>query len=224
MNVLADGERTITTENLEELIEQYFPFLIRTVSTVTGRYVSIEHDDAFSIALSAFAEAAERYQPDKGAFPSFAGLVIRSRLNTWMAQESRHPESVSLEALREQGADFEDPSDQEQNPLKEEIQLYREELALFHLTLEDLADHSPKHRDTRERAVAIAERSSESPPIVSKTYQKKKLPVREVSKHCAVTEKIVKGSKHFILGTMLIFVKKYPALLSWLRKGRSKDV
>lgn len=47
----------ITIDNLNRLIEHHMAFLIRTVSHFTGRYVSVENDDEFSIALSAFAEA-----------------------------------------------------------------------------------------------------------------------------------------------------------------------
>lgn len=214
----------ISNENLEELVERHMGFIIRTISRVTGKYVSVEHDDAFSIALSAFAEAVERFQPERGKFLSFARLVMRSRLLTYLEQERKRADVVSLDEMYESGKDLAEPASEEQEALRDEIHLFHYELSLFHLTFEDLAEASPKHSDTRERAVDIAEQSSQHPPIVSKTYQKKKLPVRDVAHHCGVTEKIVKGSKQFILATMLIFVKKFPMLLHWIRKGRCRDV
>ncbi|MGI6181609.1 MAG: sigma factor [Agathobaculum sp.] len=210
----------ISIDRLEELIEQYKAFLIRTVSEITGRYVSVEHDDEFSIALSAFAEAVERYQPERGAFLSFAKLVIQSRLRTYFARENRHANEVSLEALHENGQDFSAPERDEKADLLQEIHLFQEELAIFSLDLEVLADCAPKHQDTRERAIDIAERASESPEIVRETYRKKKLPVRRVSRFCDVTEKIVKGSRQFILAAMLIFFKNFSILLHWVKGGR----
>ena len=113
-------EQDISTENLEKLYRSYHAFLIRTVSNVTGRYVAIEHDDAFSIALIAFAEAVEKFDPERGAFPSFAGMVIRSRLLNWKEQEARKNQTLSLEALQEAGQEFPSQGTNDQEDLKEE--------------------------------------------------------------------------------------------------------
>ncbi len=214
------GKITIDIEHLEELVECHMPFLIRTTSGITGRYVSVEQDDAFSVALSAFAEAVERFDEERGNFLSYAGLVIRSRLTTYMeAEHRRRSAEVSLEAMAESGQEL-PAAEEETNGLREEIRQYQAELAKFQLSLELLAEHSPKHRDTRETAVRVAERAGDDEEIVSQTYRKKKLPVRAVSRLCAVSEKIVKTSKTFILGTMLVFVKKLPALTEWIRGTR----
>lgn len=209
----------ICTARLEELVEQYLPFLIRTVSAVTGRYVHVENDDSFSIALSAFAEAVEKYDPERGVFTAFAGLVIRSRLQTYLAQERRHEQMVSLDALGENG---QEPCTLggDQSSLREEIDAYKEELLKFGLTLETLADHAPSHQDTRKRAVTVAERASEDDEIVHKTYEARKLPVRAVARLTDVSEKIVKTSKVFILGIMLVFVRKLSGMMAWIRGTR----
>ena len=211
-------ELRISTECLEELVEQNMAFLIRTVSGFTGRYVSAEQDDEFSIALSAFAEAVERYEEDRGPFLPFAALVIRSRLQTHAEQQNRRDGEVSLDALTETGLDFAQP---EPDPdLREEIDGFRRELSLFGLTLDQLADEAPRHRDTRDRAVGIARQSSRDGPIVDELYRKRKLPVRRVARLCSVTEKIVKGSRHFILSVILVFVKPFPLLIQWIESAR----
>ncbi len=210
----------LNQENMDELIQQHIPFIIRTVSNVTGRYVSVEQDDTYSIGLSAFAEAVERFDGERGAFLSFAALVIRSRVTTYLKQESARQSSlVSLDAMEENGQI--PPAPQSDNKdLANEIILYRAELQKFGLTLEDLADHSPKHRDTRHRAVDAAEAASEDADTVKVTYTKKKLPVRQVSKVSGLSEKAVKTSKVFILGTMLVFVQKLSGLMSWIHETR----
>lgn len=82
-------EEEISIENIEYLIEKYMAFLIKTVSSFTGRYISIENDEEFEIALLAFTEAIEKYQPEKGVFLAFAKLVIVSRLRImWKKKRS----------------------------------------------------------------------------------------------------------------------------------------
>lgn len=184
-------DEEITIDNLNRLIEHHMAFLIRTVSHFTGRYVSVENDDEFSIALSAFAEA----------------------------------QMVSLEALQEEGRDFvKEKKDNDCGALHEEIILYREELLKFNLTLEILADCAPKHTDTRRVALDTAETASRDEAIVSETYEKRRLPIRRVSRLSGVTEKIVKGSRHFILAAMIIFVKQFPSSLYWIKGTRCHHV
>lgn len=218
------GEK-ITMDNLNHLIEHHMAFLIRTVSNFTGRYVSVENDDEFSIALSAFAEAVERYDEKRGQFLGFAKLVIESRLKNYAVQKKKEAQTVSLEALQEEGRDFvREKEDNDGETLHEEIVLYREELLKFNLTLEILADCAPKHKDTRRVALDTAETASRDEDIVSETYEKRRLPIRRVSKLAGVTEKIVKGSRHFILAAMIIFIKKFPSLLYWIKGTRCDHV
>ena len=213
----------INLGNLNSLIERHMPFLIRTVSNFTGRYISVENDEEFSIGLLAFAEAVKRYEPDRGNFLSFAKLVMESRLKNYVEKKNAHMKEESLEALQETGFDFsqrEDEENEETEKLHEEIIKYREELLLFDLTLEKLADTSPKHRDTRRTAVQTAETASRDPETVEETYRKRKLPVRKVARLGKVTEKVVKNSKTFILAVMIIFVREFTGLRYWIKGTR----
>lgn len=219
------GEK-IAIENLENLIQHHMAFIIRTVSSLTGRYVAVENDEEFSIALSAFAEAVDKYDEERGAFLGFAKLVIESRLKTYLAKEKARPREVSLDSLYESGQDFPDDrgDDSGKENLQEEVTLYKEELSLFGLTLEILADEAPKHRDTRRNALGIAEKASGDPPTVKVTYAKKRLPVRGVARIAQVTEKVVKRSKHFILAAMIIFIKEFPGLSRFIGGAGCSDV
>lgn len=102
---MVPGEK-IAIENLDQLINQHMAFLIRTVSNFTGKYVSIENDDEFSIALIAFTEAVKKYDEDRGNFLGFAKLVIESRLKTYLGKKRKESSEVSLEAMQEEGIDF----------------------------------------------------------------------------------------------------------------------
>ena len=214
-----DFTAEICMENLDALIEAYLPYIVRTVSSITGRYVSLEHDEEFTVALSAFTEAVQRFDSNRGRFLNYAALVMRSRLKTYMQETRKHADTVSLDGLLEQGVDPAAPQESETD-LREEIQQYQEELRKFDLTLDIMVEKSPCHRDTRETAIRVAEQAGQNEKIVSETYRKRKLPIRPVAALCCVTEKIVKTSKQFILGTMLVFVLKLPGLSSWIREAR----
>ena len=58
--------------NVNELIEKHMPFIIKSISDVTGRYVSCENDEELSVGMMGFHEAIERYDNEKGHFLSFA--------------------------------------------------------------------------------------------------------------------------------------------------------
>ena len=104
-----------------------------------------------------------------------ARLVIESRLKTYLGKKRKESSEASLEAMQEEGIDFAKEKE-ENSSLHEEIIQYREELLLFGLTLEVLADRAPKHSGTRKRAVTVAEIASEDKETVEETYLKKKLP------------------------------------------------
>lgn len=102
---MAAGDN-ISTENLDQLVKKHMAFLIRTTSHFTGKYVSIENDEEFSIALMAFTEAVTKYDEDRGNFLGFAKLVIESRLKTYLWKKRNESSEVSLEAMQEEGIDF----------------------------------------------------------------------------------------------------------------------
>ena len=220
-----EQEEEISIENIEYLIEKYMAFLIKTVSGFTGRYISIENDEEFEIALLAFTEAVEKYQSEKGVFLAFAKLVIISRLKNYAEKEKKHEKVVSLDELYESGQDFQAEEAEEQDDyLQQEILRYKKELLFFGLTFEKLADEAPRHKDTRETALDAAEKAGKDEEIVEETYRKRKLPIRRVAVLAELTEKVIKRSKSFILSAMIIFAKEFPSLLYWIRGTRCKNV
>lgn len=220
-----EQEEEISIENIEYLIEKYMAFLIKTVSGFTGRYISIENDEEFEIALLAFTEAVEKYQSEKGVFLAFAKLVIVSRLKNYAEKEKKHEKVVSLDELYESGQDFQaEEAEKQDDYLQQEILRYKKELLFFGLTFEKLADEAPRHKDTRETALDAAEKAGKYEEIVEETYRKRKLPIRRVAVLAELTEKVIKRSKSFILSAMIIFAKEFPSLLYWIRGTRCKNV
>jgi len=65
----------------EEFISEYKPFILKVTSNATGKYIDTRNSDEFSIALSAFNEAIDKFDIEKGYnFFLFSEQVIRRRL------------------------------------------------------------------------------------------------------------------------------------------------
>lgn len=216
------NDNTLKKTDINTLIESHMPFIIKTVSKTTKRYVSIENDEELSIALLAFDEAVKKYTEDKGPFLPFAQLVITSRLKNYFKKESSKYLKVSLENLEEEGIQL---SDELKNPIDdktlliEEIELLKKEINSFGFTLDDLADEAPKHSDTRNNAMSLSRRVSKDEPLTDFMFEKKRLPIKQISLKYTVTEKIIKGSKKFIITGIIIFYKNFRNLTLWV-KGR----
>lgn len=205
-----------------KMIQAHIPFIIKTVSEVVGRYVTLENDE-MSIALLAFNEAVDKYDETKGPFLAFAKLVIRSRILTYLQSNQKHQNMDSIEALHEAGIELSEscyqPMVKETHELKWELDLLKEQLLKFGFDLEILASECPKHRDTRRKAITLAEQINDDKSIVFKLYEKLRLPIKLICLQYEVTEKFVKGSKKFIITVVIIFDKQLKTLLPWL-EGR----
>lgn len=202
---------------MNSLIQEHYGFIIKVVSETTHRYVNVQADDSFSIGLQAFEEAVQKYDASKGAFLSFVKLVIRSRVIDFMRKELREPKSVSLDALHEEGQQFVDTTNNDE-VLVVEIENWKAKMAEFEISLEELVAASPRHQDTRQRAIAISEHSSQHPPITTELYAKKRLPVRLTARYNQVSEKVIKGSKLFITATIVIFKEEMRSLVDWIKR------
>lgn len=207
--------------DVNEAIEAYMPLIIKTISSTTGRYVSAENSEELSIGLMAFVEAIERYEKTRGEFTSFAKLIIKSRIINYLKKENKHSETVSIDALQEQGIDilhtYVEPMD-EQDRLREELDELRQEIQLFGFGFDELVEEAPKHKDTRDYAIKVSKKVSEEEEFTTFMYTKKRLPVTGISRKFNVTEKILKKSKKFIISVVIIFYKNLNSVKLWLTK------
>lgn len=221
MESLEDNVYDIKSKCINSLIKDYMAFIVKTVSSITGRYVSVENDDELSIALIAFQEAVDKYEESKGSFSSFAKLVISSRVKNHLIKESKHNKVQSIEALKESGVDVTEvaePVAESSDEIASEINKLKGELEAFGFTFEDLVDEAPKHEDTRKNAIALSEKISEDKPLTEVMYEKKRLPIKQVSLKFSVTEKVIKRSKKFIISVVIIIDKNFRNLRLWIRR------
>lgn len=207
-----------TTVN--ELIDQHIPFIIKSISDVTGRYVSCENDEELSVGMLGFNEAIERYDNEKGHFLSFAKLVISSRIKNYLKGENKHQHS-SLEELVDKGLEIKDEyveKEEDNSLLIEDINRLKSEISSFGFTLEDLVNEAPKQQATRMNAIHLSEQISKEEEFTSFMYLKKRLPIKKIVLRFQVTEKVIKRSKKFIISVVIIIDKNLSSLKNWIRK------
>jgi len=219
-SVLIDLNINNNNTDVNELIEKHMPFIIKSISDVTGRYVSCENDEELSVGLLGFHEAIERYDNEKGHFLSYAKLVIGSRIKNYLKSENKHQHS-SLEDLLDKGLEIKDEyleEEEDNGVLLEQINKLKNEISSFGFSLEDLADEAPKQQATRNNAISLSAEISKEEELTSFMYVKKRLPIKRIVLRFAVTEKVIKRSKKFIISVVIIFDKNLSALKNWIRK------
>lgn len=214
-------ENKIRNTDINELIEEYIPFIIKTISKFTNRYVSIENDEEFSIGLVGFYEAIQKYNNDKGPFLPFAQLVITSRLKNYYNKENKHNIHISMDSMEEEGVSIKENLSnpiEDKSELIDEMDELKREINIFGFSLEDLVDEAPKHADTRANALDLSEKVSKDKPLVDFMYTKMRLPIKQISLKYRVTEKVIKGSKKFIITGIIIFYRNFRNLKLWIKR------
>ena len=212
MEFIEENINDIKNTSIDKLIQDYMAFIVKTVSSITGRYVSVENDDELSIALIAFKEAIDKYEESRGSFSSFAKLVISSRVKNYLIKENRNNKVESIEALKDKGIDISEVAEtvvEESDELSNEIGKLKNEIEAFGFTFEDLVDEAPKHEDTRRNAIELSEKVSKEKPLTSFMYEKRRLPIKQISVKFSVTEKVIKRSKKFIISVVIIIDKNF---------------
>ena len=221
-----ENEKIIEPQATEEFIEKHIPFIISCISKFTGRYVSIENDDEYSIGMMAFVEAIEKYKESRGDFYAFSRLVIESRLKNFFEKENKHIKNKSIEDYKERGTDLVDNlENHDKDGLNREftineIKKLKEEIDDFGFGFEELVNEAPKHKDTREKAIDISEKSSREKDITDFMFVKKRLPIKNMSDRFDVSEKVIRKSKLFIITVIIILFRGYRNLKLWIKKGR----
>ena len=197
-------------EKINVFIEEYKPFILNVVSGEKHAYIDIRNDDEFTIGLSAFNEAIEKYDLSRGSFLSYARLIIQSRLRNYWQKENKNSHVELDENV------LESSYNEETAKIKMEILLFEQSLREFGLTMDDLVSTAPKHNQTLINLKAIGRRTASDKEIVGYIYQKKKLPVALIAELNNVSKKVIRRSKNQILAIIIIINEDYESILSFL--------
>jgi RNA polymerase sigma factor len=215
------------------LMREYKPFILRTASFVLRRYVS-DSDDAWSIALIAFWEAAEHYDPGKGDFQKYAQMVIKRRLIDYQRRQSRFrqevdvtPEAFTGEADQEGNSlsrvlAFKSSASLMEENLKDELDDASRIFDVYGFQFIDLVDCSPKSEKTRSACAQAASCMLRFPELVMKMRHTRRLPVAAISIRAHLPLKLLNRHRRYIIAAVEILGGDYPGLKSYLdfdRKG-----
>lgn len=206
----------------DSFIKEHIPFIIYTTSSAIGRYISIENDEAFSIALEAFNAAIDTFKPDQSKFETYATTVIKNKLIDHHRSQKKH---YGHEVL-----DEDLPAPMKDDDLRLEIVELSHQLKKFNLSFDDLVEISPRHNDTRIRAIGVGMEVSKLKRIMEEIYRTFKLPVGEILKVVKSTRRFVYLHRQYILTVAIIFNEDFSTLQSWIletlkgdENGRSKS-
>lgn len=220
---MLDRARTGDAGAREKLIEQSGEFILAVTSRQIKRGVG-RSDDEFSIALLAFNEAIDKYDPDRGAaFTTFAAEVIRRRLIDHYRGQGRRRSEVPWSALPD-GNLFSHNADAERRNIRYEIEAFTQRLDEFGITLEDLVRATPKHRDTRAIAFSIAERVAADPKLREQFLRRKTIPLKALLTHIIYSPKTVQRHRKYIIAASIVLIDDFPIIREYLnRPGKGKE-
>lgn len=199
-------------EDRNSLIEEYIPFIKKVLSNQLGRYIEEENNDAFSVGLIAFNEAIEKYDEKRGNFLTFASVVIKNRMIDQLRSDSRRSKEVYISQL---GSDDEEDDNYTENIMaikgfeaeietKLDIADLIENMKHFDISLEDLINKAPKHRDTRITAINIGKYVFENIELRERFLKTKNLPTNDLIRDLNISRKVIQRSRLFIIAIILI--------------------
>ena len=193
----------------EILIEEYMPFIIKAVSSKTNRYIEKENSEEFIIGLEAFDEAIDKYNPNKGGFLNFAAMVINSRITDFYRKNRMQSNVTLMSQLSdvECGSLMEDSSVNdciETMELQIELKEFKKGLEGFGITFDELVEESPKHRDTRLRALQIAHYICRNEQLKEQLMYSKRLPNSDLVRELNISRKLLNRSRKFIIAAVVI--------------------
>lgn len=200
-----------TSQEKEDFIKEFTPFILSTASQRIGRYVEVENDEAYSVALQSFYKAILSFQEEKGHFLPFAKLLIDSDLLNHLKKEK--PLEPSVDEIP-----FSDSQEEllDHLLLKEEIEVFVKDLERFGLQLEDLVELVPKHRDTKENARQLAFVLAEDEDLMNMIFRKYTLPMTRISLKYQISRKVLYGSREYILSILVVLKNNLTLLYKWI--------
>jgi RNA polymerase sigma factor len=214
-----------------KFIDDFKPFILKCVSQFVGRRNNLTQSDEYSIALIAFNEAIESYNLEKKTlFVSFSKQIIKRRLIDYLRSTKKNNITVPFSYFNDYNTGFNDYNNNnfEEKYLydknsdysiefetKEEINNLELKICEYKMTIEDLIECSPKHRDTITLCLNIANDIIENESLYQAFMEKKILPYKELIKHVNLCRRTLEKNRKFIIAMVFILksdleiLKKY---------------
>ncbi len=213
----------------EKFIEDYIPFIITAISSFySEKIVDVKNSDEYSIGLMAFDEAIEKFDSSKNiGFLNFAEMVIKRRIIDYFRNVSSRRKyeipfsyfnSKDESEIRKELNIYDMDSVVSRYELVQELKDFSEELKGFGLSIKNLPDYMPKHKDSKQMCLSIAKKIIENKDIYDKLVTKKYFPMKEISKIVDVHPKTVERNREFILCICIIYKNDYANFKKYLNQ------
>lgn len=198
-----------------KFIDDFKPFILKCVYQLVGKKNNLAQSDEYSIALIAFNEAIESYNLDKRTmFVSFSKQVIKRRLIDYLRSTKNNNVTVPFSYLNDYNTStFEERYLYDKNSdyssdfdTKEEIKNLELKICEYKMTIEDLIECSPKHRDTIILCLNVANIIIENEFLYQTFRNKKTLPYKELTKRVNLCRRTLEKNRKFIIA--MVFVLK----------------
>jgi RNA polymerase sigma factor len=222
-------------------VEDHKAWVLSCAAKAAGRYVT-DSDDEWSIALMAFSEAVQSYDPQKGSFRSLASVVIRRRVTDYLRSEGRHGAEIvvmpgafegELEEEEAYGVNLHvqqriaedsmaEAFDDSVSRARTEIAEMQDILHEYGFSFFDLAECSPKAEKTKKSCSQAIRTMIASAVLMAKMRLKRLLPMKELSERSGVIRKILDRHRRYIIAGSEILDGDFPILASYLRSVREE--
>lgn len=223
-------------QELNCLILEYEPYILKCASNVAKRYVT-KSDDEWSVALKAFSDAVTAYSYEKGSFLHFAELIISRRLIDYFRTQNKYRNELSVNPSVFSGEAGEEGEDlflvteigsktvtTKESNLKDEIEAVSQQLAKYGFSFYDLINCSPKSRKTKAACAAAVDFIISSPLLCRELRHSKNLPLKLIEKDARIPRKVLERHRKYIIAAIEILIGDYPGLADYMRPVEGRKI
>lgn len=223
----------------EDFIRQQESLILKTASRASYRYIT-KSDDEWSVALSAFSDAIDRYDLSRGDFLPFAQMLMKRALIDYHRSESSHLTEISTSPFVLEGLDdAEDESDLDRSvylavadqssaiadrSLQDEIIAANEMLLRYGFRFFDLTECSPQQDKTKQECAKAVRYVLSQPDLLHELEKSKKIPVRAIANGSGISKKTLDRYRKYIIMAILILNEDFPQLSEYLKFVRKEAV
>ena len=223
---------------MEEFIAAQRPFIRASAARAAGRFIT-ESDDEYMTAMEAFHEAVLKYEPRRGNFPAFAGVVIKRRiLDQYRRAQKFSPELAVDGSLMDGGADpaeevTADPTvrsvqqqvamdepNRKKEALRLEIAALQQILQKYGFGFMEMKESAPKSIKTREVCREVVCFLLEEDQMIA-VRRDRHLPMQIISDSLHISSKKIERHRKYILAVCEILDGDFPYLSEFLGETRA---
>lgn len=205
---------------LDALLREYRPFILSTVLANSPK----AQEDYVQAGMLAFAQAVRTFAPEKGAFLSFAKLLIARRVIDCIRRDTAHPELAVLDTGDAESRQLIDTVSQhtynlhsEQEARREEILLLTKELRAWSMTFQDLSASTPRHASTRKICKDAVRALLGDAALLASFRRKKQVPVKALAKRLGIKPKALEDHRRYLVAAVLVHSGDYPFIREYIR-------